>query len=63
MSHYHAAGDVEHVDREHLIALLSANDRNGVYSDEDAITEGAFGRPWTDAELLVAARDQGLVWA
>ena len=49
------------MNREELITRLKKNDPNGVYSDEEAIAEGAFGRPWSDDELLAAARDQGLV--
>ena len=35
--------------RKKLIALLQAEDRNGCYSDEDALLE--FGRVWTLSEL------------
>ena len=48
------------VTRTELIERLEANDPNGVYSDEAAISEGAFHRPWTDDELRAEAAAQGI---
>jgi hypothetical protein len=38
--------------RDTLITILSANDRNGIYSDSDSIREGM--EPATKSELLLS---------
>lgn len=49
------------VNRADLIRSLESNDPNGVYSDEDMAAEGATHGPWTDADLIVEAHNQGLI--